>query len=74
MRKSQGAGSGRHDSSGADESKYNTLVHAVFLAVLLGAGTIIWRLVDQGAAADKRITLLEYRCLLPPGTRPAVPQ
>jgi hypothetical protein len=51
------------------EPKYNTFVHAVFLAVLLGAGGIIWYLVTANAALDKRITLVEYKCLSQPLSR-----
>jgi hypothetical protein len=51
------------------EPKYNTLVHAAFLAVLLGAGGIIWYLVTANASLDKRITLVEYKCLSHPLSR-----
>lgn len=66
MRKTQPTDYARDASpGGGDDSKYNTFVHAVWLAVLLGAGGIIWFLVNSNATLDKRITLLEYKCMLP---------
>jgi hypothetical protein len=50
------------------EDRFATFVYAVFLAVVLFTGTVIWNLVGSNAALDKRIAVLEIKCL--PATVP----
>jgi hypothetical protein len=51
------------DRGNQEEKSYNLFVHAVFLAVVLGAGSVIWGLVKENAALDKRVTVLENKCI-----------
>lgn len=50
------------------EDRFNTFVYAVFLAVVLGAGSIIWNLIKSDAALSTRVAVLEVKCF-PPVTR-----
>ena len=44
------------------EDGFNKFVKAVFLAVVLGAGAVIWQMLEDNRALDHRITALETRC------------
>lgn len=62
---------GSESTAGKDEKsddRFTNFVYAVFLAVVLGAGAVIWNLVSSNAALDKRVAVLEaLKCLpLPP--------
>lgn len=54
-----------------EATKFNAFVYAVFVAVVLGAGVIIWQLVAANSALDKRVTVLEYKCPAQPVSRGA---
>lgn len=67
MRKNVGSASmaGKEEKSNNDD-RFTNFVYAVFLAVVLGAGTVIWNLISANAALDKRVTVLEVKCLPTP--------
>lgn len=52
----------RSESDDGNGSKFNGFVYAVFVAVVMGSGWIIWNLVSQNSALDKRVSLLEWKC------------
>lgn len=64
---------GEGDSGGGkDEAKFNVFVYTIFVAVVMFAGAVIWQLVTNNAALDKRVTVLEFKCPSPPVTRGAI--
>lgn len=63
MRKNVGSASGKEEKNNDD--RFTNFVYAVFLAVVLGAGTVIWNLISSNAALDKRVTVLEVTCRAP---------
>jgi hypothetical protein len=48
---------------GGEKISFNAFVYAVFLAVVLGCGDVIWGLVHDNAALDRRVSVLEVKCL-----------
>lgn len=54
-----------HTEEKKEDDKFSAFVYVVFVAVVLGAGTIIMNLIKDNADMDKRITLIERSCLPP---------
>jgi len=41
---------------------YSALLQTVFVAVVLGAGGVIWALMGQNSRLEHRVTVLEWKC------------
>lgn len=62
MRKTVGSESNKEDK---EKDRFTNFVYIVFTAVVLFCGSVIWSLVSSNAALDKRVTVLEVKCLPP---------